>query len=1506
MGWLMPLPMLMFCGFFAPQLLVLIPFGVIIIGIVLLCMLIDWIFAEAELLDAVGPIHVLWARRSSPGTAPLKWRLQVTYSDKLTQLEIDVRDELESIGRHDLADWVVDHGWRGVASLSYAQSLLLARAAYERLGMMRLVVLIVWALYKTCAAVVKASSQWIMDALAFMIFIYGGPTPALLVNSFVFLTNVGQFVWQTVPGFSSRVSQSASDLIQILLLTYAKYTLWWARQKRLKGGNLGGRATPLRLALNDLTMLSVKFIDDMGLPEFIRANVGHTPTFEDYLFAKDTMAKLGWPVNVNMSKDRLNADAPKAFDSWRLFSTDVWTGMRQLPTYKTEALTALKDEFEVYRRTESYRTLQNELRGTARYFTKREVSGTPSLSDVWEMVGPIFRNSRLTPFSHVVNKLEKKYALGFFMMRPNGRGKLSRQSLIKQIGYGGFKSLWAKTFHLAPSLYSVAHVAIKDEALPPKKWMADKVRTIIGAPLPHYLASSVYAYWANHNFKYKETPVLIGMPLNGLYLSRVLSSHANMGTTLMGDCSDFDSTIDGPIRQMVQAVRSKGFEHHKDRDRIAALVESCYHTLANQALGHTSTGEVFRKGTGLTTGHSSTSMDNSVSLLVAYLTAWKDLTGKDASAFKCHNVIHNYGDDHLLTIRPTAPGSWNQESITKAFSRLGMTLNLDLSKRRDDILFLSKREIRADQNILNELKAAKLPLRDWVVVHDREKLLGKLSAPVKHPHPNYHLKRLMSYLTLTAHHRDIYDNIVNVIRTRKIFKQALANDYKGKIPSYSSILKAWWSESVQAESKLALAEVVDKEIEVGDLLSIGPITVWDHVANVLAIAPDVLNPALFNWGPTKYLQSVLADHLSWPFALISSSSGVAHMDAVKAILNRTPYMFLQPAYPQTVDPVGAESLLVRHWLFMLYKSVSKKREKSMYSSILLAIAKWQFTLTGFATTALPAPEWALVDTLVVALLGQIDIPRLGLDLAALPTIDFGAVGELATNWLLAHLWQSVPPNFLQATRACPARTTDSALLVNAPTGTGKSTALVAALSKHTMTSATRVVVIEPRSILVIGLVKYLSESFGLSVSGSTTNLTLDPTARVWIMTPQSFMLMIPNFKRDFLYILDEAHLDEPAMQIVGSLLTRSHLKRVFTTATPNAVPTEWWDIKVDLPIAKVWSTKREIRHYSGVDQVMSYLSLMHKVVASAVPGEKYLIYVDTPEQGEKIARSATRTTQVLSGSHSPHVLNVDIYIGTNMVDVGITIPGLTEVHCPDWEYAGNGKRYSLSNDLLTQRAGRTGRTNNGVFMLWKYSGSSTMTVKPFRKVEQSDIVSLLASGVPPSVLDVVAPDQLGQALGLQDSLTLEDRHQAVWAAECFYRNFEPLKAHWERTEVNSSGKGGTGLVQGALSDGFLFAKTPVDVRANFENLTISALRGRLRQWFEGKPLSPEHVDAENTLGTTHVTWVFIENMLHKIGTSLDDFKTDAWNEGLPTSLEDVQGKDDLYKPPVMDRRSIFK
>nr|WAK72330.1 MAG: RNA-dependent RNA polymerase [Fusariviridae sp.] len=1108
-------------------------------------------------------------------------------------------------------------------------------------------------------------------------------------------------------------------------------------------------------------MQATIFMSDLGLPHYIRGT--RQPSKQGLQESLDILSNLGWPVNVSLNEEVGFETAKQGFQEWLVCGTDWHQGIHNLKTWTDELLDGLRVNAVEFRRTEEYANEANELEATSRYFrSPRYDYPDLALDDVWYLVKDTYQYSRLTPFNHIIRMWEKKYGLGAFFRKPGKRGKLSRRDFIKSIGgLGPFKDLWRRTFEFATVVVPVAAVSVKGEALPPKKWMNDKVRSIIGSPLVHYIMSTIWNYEPNHRFAWTTTPTKIGMPLNGYWLADVYHRHSRCQHHFAGDMSAFDSTISGKVVDLIKAIRKKGYEEHRDHARICNLIDVAYDQLGHQLLNTTSTGQVYRKGTGLTTGHSSTSADNSLALAILYLFAWKELTGLGAREFVHFNELSDYGDDHVLSFLSTKPAAWNFKNIQKAMARWGVTNRLEASGPLSSIPFLSKfsRKVTiADRQMFDKYQ---VPVPKRVVWHDKDRLLGKMVARIKNPDPRYRAKRLMSYLSLTAHHEDLYLGIKKVLTRSSTMKRAM-RQMGVQVPTYQKILADWYHPTTHTVHDEFGEEAEETQTD-GKVFSYGNVGWFDSALGALSLVPDFVNPAIFNFGYDRLFQLQVRPWLSWAYLFVVSANSIASEAEARRAFGSSVYSCLAvDVFAETPLAESHSHFLVRHWLFLAYHSfIRAARPTPWLAGLSKKIAQWQFALNGKIFAEFAVLDWKLLDLLVICLLNLVPtMPWLEpIGLVTLPRFDIA--WQTLTGWFVGLFWTSVPPNYKDLTHHLRKLSAlKGPLLVEAPTGTGKSTAMIKHISLTVGARYNKVLVVQPRSQLVKGLVPYVRDSLMLDCTGLTSGSDYDPTRKVIYLTAQEFLIHKLEFLDSAnLVIVDEAHIAEPAYQVVQMLLgQKEDIDCIFTTATPTPLNVELSGAYVPLVTASVWKVDqlRQVSHAKSIPVYLAgYRSWVKELIEGMPRTSKALVFYPSIDGGKRLANTLSRKSTFLNSSEVD--FSGQVIISTSVADAGITIPDVDLVITPCIDFFQDGMKArpvygKLSGAQVLQRKGRTGRTNNGRFQLYDCEGLDIPQGQQLLEKPGSVVGTLLSTGMTVHTIKDLVPD-------IYDGFLRENQHR---------------------------------------------------------------------------------------------------------------------------------------------------
>ncbi|QJP04102.1 polyprotein [Auricularia heimuer fusarivirus 1] len=1166
-------------------------------------------------------------------------------------------------------------------------------------------------------------------------------------------------------------------------------TALWINLLTLPSGDVPGLAPKRRSWRAHWTQFVMTFqvaVDKIALPEFVRSLPDRFDA-EGINATQAILEELGWPAAPAVSPDQHFTgftNYPKYCRSI-IGGTSIRQGLVNVNLKVAKELSHLRGLAPQYKRAEQFATLEAEIDSLARYFEQPTVESVEvPVEDIWEMVWPIYKDSKLTPFNHILKKWEKKYGLGPFWGKVNPKtgkwSKLSRRDFIKSIGgMANMVELWARTFEKSTTLVPVSPVSVKSEALPPKKWERNIVRTVVGSPIVHYILSTIWNYGPNHNFKFWSTSIKIGMPLNGFNISKLVAQHDRYDNHFAGDFENFDSKVTGPIVKIIRQVRKKGFEKHRDFAKICFLIDANYESLIRMPLMTTSTGNIYAKETGLSTGHSSTSPDNSLAVVILYIAAWRKVTGLSASEFRHFCKLSNYGDDHMLSWLASTPKAWNKKNIIRAMADFGVTLKDE--EPSGDLLrftFLSKGWRKPTAADRLDCKLAGVDVPAFIVTHDSAKLLGKVYAPSRDYKMDrmYRAKRLISYLDLCAFQRENYDRIRLGLENVLISNKGVKLKPPIPIPTYEDVVRKWLRPEANVVEE---DEENDAKVEILDYSHDG---VFDGLVRVASVIPDFINPAIYNIGYTNYLLRLLGDYLTWPIHLLKHTNAAYTTNHLVNILRKTPYDFLSDA-PRLLDapceaPIG--SLLMKHWLFLAFR-----RKSSIWSglNVLLfadsKIASANFVLNGYVQPMVRRMDLPWLDIMLIALISFVPTITVPAFICQVHCPSFSDVVESATGVIINTLWSKVPANMKQVYNLADQLSGDyRCLAVTAPTGTGKSTTLVRALWNRYCNKYTKIILVEPRTILVPSLCDYLDKAFGLPGCPVTFGYKYDGRSPFIITTPAEVLLHTDWWRPDNLFIIDESHLMEPLHIGVQKMLQKLAIPRLLLSATLSEQNIEDADVMVDLSIARTWAITDTAmyRHPTTLQSYQEFWPIYKKKVLEIVNANfrgKMLVFVIDLSQAEDLAQRLNKRTCVLTSKSKVVDAGADVYISTSVGDVGLTLPdvawvvtsNLTRQTIPD-DVMGRVALVTLDNATLQQRRGRTGRTNNCFFSLISFdcAFASRSGIWPSKAVG----AELLKSGIPGEVVAKFFPETVTALFG-RDYDRSDD-----FIVDSFARNYDAM------------------------------------------------------------------------------------------------------------------------------------
>jgi hypothetical protein len=1133
----------------------------------------------------------------------------------------------------------------------------------------------------------------------------------------------------------------------------------------------------------------VKKLDDLRIPEFIQSSY-KPPSLESVRSTYRDLQAFGLPISQNFID---SLDRPEKSDYLR-----QWGGFRQkifgtsnfalgFSNVKTAAHTWLADGLDFmshipgYIHTTSFTGVAEEIASTSRYwgFNDAHVEDTDALiDDCWELVKAQYANSKLTTFWTIFKSWRKRFNMGFGFGTRTASGKLkqyTRQQVIDMMGGGkNFIQIMKKIYKKSLSMHMLSPVFTKWESLKLKKALLRSVRTVVGSAFSEYLGNTVFNLAPNHNYKVWDTPMKVGMSINGISYNRLWHSISHHTAVWAGDMTAFDSSQAPVVLRIVAGIRKKGFRFHRDSAKICQYIDLAYENLISQPLGFKNFGDLAFKDKGATTGHSSTSSDNSLMLVINYMFAWRFVTGLRAREFLVYNTLANFGDDHVLGYEPVF--GWCPNSMVLAMAKLGTimrdespgqnylpSVNAPLPHgikewRLAHFAFLSKKPLPLDLATLTELRVAGVDTSNlsFATCHDPERLKGKLAgaallSQVNDPLRSY--QALLSYIDLCSHHKDLYDQLVvraHAFR-RKHLNYFIANSVPVKNyplpPTYNQVLRKWYND------KSSFAKN-DDSLEPEDQPDVIRLVADESLLRFVHWVADIPTLIVPRFGVLPWvdrLQGALGSRLAWPLLLVGAAAGHPRdIGPIKSMISRTPYAFLRSDLLQfPVDSPSLGTLYLRHWVFTLVSnSWSRSRRWSMFDWLRLfesSFVQLVWILTAQVCHVVYDLDMHLYESLLVVLCSYIESP---VDFS-FPLMEPFAPSNLFGVSLsyIVRLF-ATPSGDLQSFRALASRLqfNPDRVVVTAPTGTGKSTRLMVELMQY---SQRRVIAILPRRILVLSIVPYMQTTYpDLVIAGSTEGMEYDSSARLIYCTAQSFWARPDLRTAGSVFVLDEAHIYEPSYLLITRWLLEGCHRSLFVTATP---PDSLCDLEtVTVPIVSAFSTHQV---NNPVATVSAYYRYVVSFVNDRSPSERVLVFVSNKEAIQRLASQIRHRCCGLSSDSVWVDPDATVFISTNVADAGLTIPDVNFVFSLNTDVAFRVKetydkrnvtnlvernvstehlfdRYTvpLSSQTIKQRKGRTGRTCDGVFFFCSLP-TSMFTSLSTPKFGLFDFVTSVGPGV---------------------------------------------------------------------------------------------------------------------------------------------------------------------------------
>jgi hypothetical protein len=1076
-----------------------------------------------------------------------------------------------------------------------------------------------------------------------------------------------------------------------------------------------------RKTLASLRLSIVRFVstlDSYRLPEGIRAEY-QAPSVATISASFDAMAEAGWPVDPNF---RVTAPlaaqsfGSKLWNSWQFASSNFVVPLRRLMAATVFEMSDFGFADPGYIHTATYTSELAEMDSISRYFIIPPTVNLPENldEDLWHLVKSQFAYSVLTDPVQIIRSWVKKYNLGIGYTKSTKNGfvrQMKRSQAIAAVGgLRAFTDLWNRTLKFAGTLTSLAPVFTKFETLKPAKALAGLVRTVVGSALPHHVFTTLWNHAPNHNFQIWKTPMKVGMKLNGTEFGTLWATLGKRKNVFAGDMTNFDSTVPPEIVRLCASIRKRGFEWHSNYVEIANMIDVAYEQLITQPLAIRSTGGIFASARGFTTGHSSTSADNSLALVACYLYAWRKATGRTAREFVQHNTLANFGDDHLLAY-DDYPG-WNPKVMAHWIAELGITLKNEHPEcpltGLEGKSFLAKYPIFSTSERARVIRAGVLNPPAVLTAHSRSRLIGKIKGQTLQKDRLVRYQRLISYMKLSAHQEDIYKALVKAatrLHDRHGDRWRAERHFVPNIPSYDSVLYDWYKTTDSFdEPDSPLLEPDFDEV----FVYIGP-SFWDTFNYILSFAPEIASPRFANASWVRYVHKIGAQYFAWPVHLLRMMNpDASSLRGLTRVVDRCAYEFLTPEVLD-LEPrrLSKLDLLIRHWIFIAVRIVFIGKYRApgiwrMIETLDRSLAELYFAYSGIVLSGAVTLDFHFTSNLLIFFLGS--IPPLFPDFEiGPPTPDFFGVGHLIAS-SIQRFWDLLQPsarvNFDLA-RVAVASHRQGTLFIEAPTGVGKSTRLIGKIAEWT---GRPVVVLEPRHVLVTGLVPYVSDLLAPTVvGGSTTGMSPPKGSTIIYGTPQSLLMQPKYLNRAYVWVVDEAHIDEPMYLMAQRVLERLDIPMIKLSATPPGDV----DTVVKLEVATSYTVERVDLRLTTMN---AYRTWVVDRASSHVSGLRWLIFVPTLAMADELAPRLPGKVAFLNSKEASVPDDAVFILSTRVADAGLTLPDVNVVITSDVDVTVTTDRKSdgdqfatvtrsvfhrVNDATLKQRVGRTGRTSHG-------------------------------------------------------------------------------------------------------------------------------------------------------------------------------------------------------------------
>jgi len=859
---------------------------------------------------------------------------------------------------------------------------------------------------------------------------------------------------------------------------------------------------------------------------------------------------------------------------------------------------------------------------------------------------------------------------------------------------------------------------------------------------------------------WRELPWAIGMPMNGTGYNIKFDDARRKAHHVEFDFTAADSKFPPALLREVAELRASGYEGHDQFKQIAAWIRANYESLQRGAIYSYASGELYAKTIGGTTGQSSVTTDGSPATQLTVMAALAGATGLSIEAVLRKFIIINMNDDGTLHTDMPLTDEIMQSVADWALVNTGQIIRF--SPVRDDIHGTSfcKKTLHPWDDYAEEAAQYGIAPQRFAVVHDTRSIMMRQTAVPYSADVRTLYSRLVGHVLLTAHNRALYDALST---EAPLLKRLVAAQKGGKswlrrhrFPAYGAVMQlhyrelpAWagmtrhnpWVLYLGYERSLmrGLNNIRQGLRAIGATALLGERPQLNMSYPMMTHNRYIENFAYYSAGEPIDLREVSMPLRTSPFgALASFDVFLSYGPDRRPEARRKAYAAMQYMVVLTAIFIYAIRQLDRFPVIRLVWVAY--RTYYLDGAILFGLFSAVVWLgTGESSLALasliPRDPWmplkklavVVVDIMPRDLLIPVVSPRL---LSALATaIEAGATRLVSLQVVEApgmrHARRFPIDRWAEffTARVSSRLINNAQTLIYAPTGSGKTTGLLPHLLAATdglvvICSPTRALRDATASALGIQRLQR-----GTRVRPKTSYSTTYAHLASRIAHNRAFARSIAGV------IMDEVHIEAAAVHYVSRRVSPGFM--VGLTATPNKWALRCLNRAMELrpPIVSSFSvTKLEWYGLSAYEAIIrarnrSDICLTRILYITARVSDVYKVL----QVFEALRMTAKRW---ISGDVPPESGHV---VASSIAEVGVTLPGVTcIIDAGDMVCSDNGRliHMNMSPQVSGQRAGRTGRTNAGTYVM--LAQPTGVDMEPMPSVE----IAMLDPGAWPMMSDV--------------------------------------------------------------------------------------------------------------------------------------------------------------------------